>query len=119
MYTSVLSHTQNNPGTRVLSGPYVFTHDKLGKGPNVLLALVESLTDLIIGSNDIGDYLGTAKNRNFYAGHNKAVAMEIYPNNVQKHEGQFVTFAILSAKASGKDPICIVDLGLGRPNVSR
>lgn len=119
MHTSVSGHTQNSPGTRVLSVPYVVTRDRLGKGPNVLRALVESVTDLITGSNDRGDYLGTAKNRNFYAGHNKAVAMEIYPNNVHKHEGQFATFAILAAKGDGKDPICIVDLGLGRPNVSR
>lgn len=72
----------------------------------------------MIGSNDVGDYLGTPKNRNSYIGHNKAFALDIYPLNVHKHEAQYATFAILAGKGKGQDPMCIVDFGLGRPNVS-
>jgi hypothetical protein len=70
-------------------------------------------------SNDVGDYLGTSKRENSYLIHNKALALDIYANNVHEHEGQYATFAILAAKGDGRNPVCIVDMGLGRPNVSR
>lgn len=66
----------------------------------------------------MGDYLGTNKNDNLYAMPNRALSLEVFPNNVHEHEGQFATFAILEAKGNGRDPLCIVDMGLGRPNVS-
>lgn len=72
----------------------------------------------MIGSNDNGEYLGTPKNQNLYIGQNKGLAIDIYPINVQKHEGQYATFVILAAKGKGRDPVCIVDFGLDRPNVS-
>ncbi|KAG6357399.1 hypothetical protein INS49_013276 [Diaporthe citri] len=66
--------------------------------------------------NDAGDYLGYPKDTNLYIGHNKGLAIDVYPNNVHKHEGQYATFAILAAKGEGRDPLCIVDFGLGYPN---
>lgn len=71
------------------------------------------------GSNDNGDYLGTSKDDNAYAKQNSGVSLDVYPNNVHKHEGQFATFFILAGKGDGRDSLCIVDMGLGKPNVSR
>lgn len=70
------------------------------------------------GSNDNGKYLGAPKNKNFYIGNNKALALDIFPINVHDDESQYATFVILAAKGNGRDPLCIVDFGLGRPNVS-
>ncbi|KAK7721463.1 hypothetical protein SLS63_009577 [Diaporthe eres] len=66
--------------------------------------------------NDNGDYLGAAKDRTAYIGHNRAIPLDIYPINVHKHEGQYASFAILAGKGDGRDPLCIVDFGLGLPN---
>lgn len=79
----------------------------------------ERPTNIITGSNDIGEYLGTPKDKNLYIGYNKGLAIDVYPINVHKHESQYATFAILAAKGNGRDPLCIVDFGLGLPNVSR
>lgn len=70
------------------------------------------------GSNDNGDYLGAPKDRTAYIGHNRAIPLDIYPINVHEHEGQYASFAILAGKGDGRDPLCIVDFGLGLPNVS-
>ena len=84
-----------------------------------MVASFKSLTNPMTISNDNGDYIGTSKDRNLYAGQNKGLSLDIYPVNVHKHEGQFATFAILAAKGNGRDPICIVDVGLSSPKVSR
>ncbi|KAJ0120928.1 hypothetical protein J7T55_015666 [Diaporthe amygdali] len=68
--------------------------------------------------NDVGDYIGISKDRNAYIGPNMPRALNIYPINRKEHEFQYATFAILEAKGRGRDPLCIVDLGIGSPNVS-
>lgn len=88
------------------------------RGLGNLLVTVKVCTNTITGSNDVGDYLGTQKDKHSFIAHNKGLSINVYPINVAEHEGQYATYAILAAKGKGSDPLCIVDLGLGLPNVS-
>lgn len=78
----------------------------------------KTLTNIVARSNDNGELLGAPKNNHLYVGHNRAIALDIFPINVRKHQGQYASYVILAGKGNGRDPLCIVDLGLDLPNVS-
>lgn len=105
-------HVRSDPNREVLK--LLFTE----ASGQLVFCFLDNFTNIIVGSNDQGEYLGTPKEKKSYIGHNKGLAIDVYPINVHKHESQYATFAILAAKGNGRDPLCIVDFGLGLPDVS-